>query len=274
MAFFKKRKNSFQEIENEIKTYAKPAIHLIESEDETVFSKMGRTPDVPDGFEWPTWNGKPLAFLTQLKFSEINPRGLLPHLPDSGLLYVFYDEEQSAWGFDPKDKGSWRLLFFEEGGDLKERPCPDGLETRYGLKYIAAKQIDTYPPSGVGSLDELLGDDDDMVDAYYDLRDGVYGELPSHHLGGYPDPIQGEDMELDCQLASNGLYCGDESGYNDERAKTLGDGKSDWTLLLQIDSDDDTEMMWGDCGILYFWIKKDDLAARDFDDVWMILQCC
>jgi hypothetical protein len=39
--------------------------------------------------------------------------------------------------------------------------------------------------------------------------------LPAHHLGGYPDPIQGEDMELDCQLASNGLYCGDESGYND-----------------------------------------------------------
>ncbi|MBN2239580.1 MAG: DUF1963 domain-containing protein [Dehalococcoidales bacterium] len=38
-------------------------------------------------------------------------------------------------------------------------------------------------------------------------------------------------------------------------------------------SDDDTGMMWGDAGKLYFWIKKDDLKNADFTDVWMILQC-
>jgi uncharacterized protein YwqG len=41
----------------------------------------------------------------------------------------------------------------------------------------------------------------------------------------------------------------------------------------EINKDDFCEMMWGDCGILCFWIRKDDLAARNFDDVWMILQC-
>jgi uncharacterized protein YwqG len=80
-------------------------------------------------------------------------------------------------------------------------------------------------------------------------------------------------MDLECQLVSNGLYCGDESGYNDARAKLLEENRSDWVLLLQIDSDDFCEMMWGDCGMLYFWIRKEDLAARNFDDVWMILQC-
>jgi len=32
-------------------------------------------------------------------------------------------------------------------------------------------------------------------------------------------------------------------------------------------------MMWGDMGMLYFWIRAEDLAARRFERVWMILQC-
>jgi uncharacterized protein YwqG len=269
----KKQKDLLGEIKNAAKPFAKPALHLIESGNSTVFSKIGDMPCVPEAFEWPEWNGKPLAFLMQLRFSEINPQGLLPHLPASGLLYVFYDAEQSTWGFDPKDRGSWRVLFFEEGGALQERRCPKELETLCKLKYIAAKLIDTYPPAGVEQVEALWDGDDDREEAYCDLRSGVYEEMPAHHLGGYPDPIQSEDMDLECQLASNGLYCGDESGYKDKRAAALAEGRSDWTLLLQIDSDDDAEVMWGDCGALYFWIRKDDLAARNFDDVWMILQC-
>jgi uncharacterized protein YwqG len=44
-------------------------------------------------------------------------------------------------------------------------------------------------------------------------------------------------------------------------------------LLLQIDSDDAIGWTWGDAGRLYFWIRKQDLAARRFDRVWTILQC-
>jgi uncharacterized protein YwqG len=31
--------------------------------------------------------------------------------------------------------------------------------------------------------------------------------------------------------------------------------------------------MWGDCGMLYFWIRRDDLARRDFSGAWVVLQC-
>ena len=47
----------------------------------------------------------------------------------------------------------------------------------------------------------------------------------------------------------------------------------DWRLLLQIDSDENCEMMWGDVGRIYFWIKTEDLKNRDFEKVWLILQC-
>ncbi len=80
-------------------------------------------------------------------------------------------------------------------------------------------------------------------------------------------------MELECQLVTNGLYLGDLSGYGDPRRKELEPGADDWTLLFQIDSDDNAQMMWGDGGMLYVWIRRQDLAARNFEKNWTILQC-
>jgi uncharacterized protein YwqG len=90
---------------------------------------------------------------------------------------------------------------------------------------------------------------------------------------GYANNIQSE-MELECQLVTNGLYCGAPSGYNDPKSKELEKDANDWLLLLQVDSEDKkTGMMWGDVDRLYFWIKKEDLKNKNFDKAWMILQC-
>jgi len=37
---------------------------------------------------------------------------------------------------------------------------------------------------------------------------------------------------------------------------------------------DDYELMFGDSGHIYFWIKKEDLKNKNFDNVWLILQSC
>ena len=39
------------------------------------------------------------------------------------------------------------------------------------------------------------------------------------------------------------------------------------------DSDDDIEVMWGDMGILYFWVRESDARKRDFSAAWVVLQC-
>lgn len=31
--------------------------------------------------------------------------------------------------------------------------------------------------------------------------------------------------------------------------------------------------MWGDAGILYFWVREQEAAAGRFDNAWAILQC-
>ncbi|MCH6259121.1 DUF1963 domain-containing protein, partial [Puniceicoccaceae bacterium K14] len=96
---------------------------------------------------------------------------------------------------------------------------------------------------------------------------------PRHQMFGYCSPVQNAEMDVECQLASNGLYLGDATGYNDPRAPELKKNAHEWKLLLQLDTDDDTEWMWGDVGMLYFWIRESDAQTKDFSKAWMIFQC-
>ena len=64
-------------------------------------------------------------------------------------------------------------------------------------------------------------------------------------------------------------------GWDQARRATLdAEAARSWRLLLQVDTDDShSDMMWGDNGCLYYWIRAEDLAARRFENTWMIMQC-
>jgi uncharacterized protein YwqG len=49
--------------------------------------------------------------------------------------------------------------------------------------------------------------------------------------------------------------------------------RQDWRLLLQLDSDEHMDVMWGAAGMLYFWVREQEAAAGRFENVWVILQC-
>ncbi|MDP3853118.1 DUF1963 domain-containing protein, partial [Phenylobacterium sp.] len=73
-------------------------------------------------------------------------------------------------------------------------------------------------------------------------------------------PVQSDSMEAECQDIAR-------------RLGQRGGDLADWRLLLQLDTDDEAGMMWGDVGSLYFWIRERDARIGDFSKVWMILQC-
>ena len=238
-------------------------------------SRLGGSPDVPEGFAWPTWRGKPLAFLAQLNLAELRDFFTAAPLPETGWLLFFYDARQTTWGFDPQDLGSWSVVYVTGTPEnLKRISVP--IETFLGGKYASCRIIPyealTAPTAESPEIQALdLGPDE--FDAYFDISspDGsTTGKC--HQLLGLAQAIQGE-MRLECQLASNGVYCGNPAGYNDPRAVELAKGVDDWMLLFQVDTDDKARMMWGDVGRLYFWIKRSDLAKREFSKVWMVLQC-
>ena len=259
---------------NYLDSLKKSAIALTAVDGE-IFSRIGGLPDLPDDITWPEWKEVPLAFLGQIDLSEI-PAGLVVNeLPGSGILYFFYDQEQGTWGFDPRDEGSWQVIYTDKSSsECSRRSAPEGLDEEFiaSEKYVKFSAIQTYPDWQDERV-EALNLNDTQSDQYFDLCSSCYLGNPEHQLFGYPAPVQGNDMDLECQLASNGIYCGNAEGYNCAQAQELEPGKADWILLMQLDSDDDTGMMWGDMGKLYFWIKKDDLKNASFENCWMILQC-
>lgn len=262
-----------QELRDALTEAAKPAVHLLYS-DEQRRSKVGGAPNMPSGIAWPMWKEKPLAFIAQLDMQELSDFATVTGLPKTGSLFFFYDVESNTWGFDPLDRGSWQVIYSELAIPDFITQSPVALSSDYEFRQVTLqpKLIQSFPSSERTNLD-LTGAPVSIYDSEYELRTSVFGSNPEHQIGGYPDPIQGDDMELECQLVTNGLYCGNSTGYQDPRAKQLATGTKDWRLLLQIDTDDNASMMWGDCGRLYFWIRESDLTKKDFSNVWMVLQC-
>jgi uncharacterized protein YwqG len=251
----------------------KPTIFLRDNI-QKIFSKLGGLPSLPQKEEWPIWKGKPMSFLCQLDLSSLPKDDSFSDFPASGVLLFFYDQDQSTWGFNPEDRGSWKVIYSESIQTCKERTTPIGLENKtiFKEKFISFTKQFTYP----GFEDERIGKlnmSNAQSDQYNELCEAVYGDKPHHQLYGYQSSEQSYDMDLECQLVTNGLNCGSPDGYHDPRAKVLEKGRYDWMLLLQLDTDDDIGMMWGDAGKLFFWIKKEDLKNRDFNNCWMILQC-
>jgi uncharacterized protein YwqG len=257
-----------------------PAIRLLTlpCEDEELppgSTRIGGKPDLADNIVWPSWNGKPLTFLAQINLADLGQFSYARVLPKQGWLLFFYNDEQSTWGYNPNDEGSWAVIYMPnvnaklERRGLPSASLPNGFYHPCKVKMQEIITLPAYDSPAIGKL-ELNHVEREV---YWDLLEEVYADRKvCHQILGHPQPIQG-DMQLECQLVSNGLYCGDWTVYKDPRAIKLAKNAVDWRLLFQLDSDENTGMMWADVGRLYFWIRHADLRKRNFGKSWMILQC-
>jgi uncharacterized protein YwqG len=279
---------------------------LVDDEAQHLSSKFGGLPPVPRSFEWPHWDATlwlesqirfyehkkmpwadgaiarhrkqlaeprlPLVFLAQLNLAEVYSATDALDLPAIGWLLFFRDLTNSCWGFDPASRGSAQVLYVGEGEALQLTETPEHFDEEhvfspcsleFELEQTLSKDMRPY---GI----DLTARDNDRYKSLVDTL--VNQQEPIHRLGGFPEVVQ-NPMEIECQLVTNGLYCGDSSGYKDPRAAALAHGAADWRLLLQIDSDDNPSWMWGDGGRVYFWIRQEDLRSRSFDNAWCVLQC-
>lgn len=249
-------------------------------------SKFGGNPDLPEGFQWSYFTTatfddeeekpRPLAFLAQINCAEVSAYDREGLLPDKGMLYFFYELGSQRWGFDPTDKGCAQV-FFDSGetSALKETPLPADLEEGFRLPEI---------PIGFRSRGDVpdwseyaeFHDTDGDYDTYTEAREKLMDGDNISKLLGYADCIQGS-MLVECELAGRrGIYTG--RGYpkmTEAEEKQLLLDAQEWILLFQLDTveKDDFELMFGDCGRLYFYIRRKDLQERRFEDVWVVLEC-
>jgi uncharacterized protein YwqG len=236
---------------------------------------LGGQPHLPAGESWPAADDEPLSFVAEVDLAATREVLGDDSLPPRGFLEFFYDAEQEAWGFDPAERLKWRVLWVDD--HAPERPFPKDLREDARSKSVDLEgRVDRTFAEWESWHIERLGMDRDSAFRYADaLQAWKNAQDPDargvHRLLGHPDQIQG-DMMLECQLASNGINVGGLRA-RDETEILLEPGARDWRLLLQIDSDEQSGMMWGDVGRLYYWIRSPDLQERRWDRVWMVLQC-
>lgn len=257
---------------------AKPSIYLESSPSSNdPVSRLGGLPNLPPAFEWPSWRDQPLPFIAQIDLREL-PHAPSIGLPASGCLYLFYEGGLEAWGFTPSDKGSYQVAFAPDVtlASFPLRDAPEDIDPDMFFQ-PARLQPNTLGISLPDDQDQLLEEwslSPEERERYSNLLETWRESQPPtwNRMGGYPEHIQG-DSKLEAELVSHGIDCGGPEGYQEAERRGLGAGAADWELLLQIDSDENAQMMWGDLGRVYFLIRKQDLAQRNFGAAWISMQC-
>lgn len=254
----------------------------------TVFdSKMGGTPYLPKGMEYPTVRsgehaGKPLYFLAQLNFGRL-PR--IAGFPTGGILQFYAgcpnDELYGADFDDPCDQNGFRVIYHESviadesalysAEDMPETDLDDMYFPFTGEFLLTAEEPSAMPLTegdirfeGAvfrayneifgANITKRYGDgglckvDEALYDALYETRC-----IPKTRMGGYPYFTQ-----------SDPRYKDELSGHT--------------VLLFQSDSENGGEgwenaVCWGDMGVANFFIRPEDLARRDFSNVLYNWDC-
>lgn len=244
-------------------------------------SKFGGCPDLPPDTDWFRMDivDIPMSFLAQVNLAEVAPFDTEHKLPGQGMLYFFYDcsADGMVWGFEPEDADGWKVIYYD--GDLSlltRREAPEDLEEDENGILFGAARMCFESCMEIPSLESdlcrgMVFSEEEDGELHWEWGDEDCKE-ETNKLLGHADPIQG-GMELECEYVTHRINCGSPEGYQLGKQKNLDKNASHWNLLLQIESNEELGMMWGDLGRLYFWITDEDLAERNFENCWMILQC-
>ena len=247
-------------------------------------SRLAGRPDLPVGCAWPQDKGVDLIFVAQINLAELPPGPARDQLPARGHLYFFggrYTLEsdlpeisvmyhpgddlvaaEQIYSPPPVKMGFWKWLV---------TPSPKG----FRLCEITFRAIPSLPQLDQvegAALDKELGKGEKVFEAYYELLSEFTPDEYCTKLLGHADQIQNSDLGLESQVAFEKI----EHPGNIYTSRTLDSQRkaaADWTLLFQLGSDDNANMMWGDAGCLYFMIRRQDLAAARFDAVYTIGEC-
>lgn len=216
-------------------------------------SKYGGRPDVPANFQWPHDNsGRPLSLLLQIDCADLTSLDHENLLPTSGQLYFFYELSQMDRNGNENDV---RVIYNDlPSSQLHPLEYPVNLDKEYQLQEcrLQFSRFTSYPT--LSTFKPVSEEDEDArYEAIVLLWDESHTDIGS--MLGYPFLIQGpivDDLSDDVLLLQ--LYSTNCEYQNK-------DDKFPHDLLL------------GDYGIIYFYIKREDLLARRFDSITFALQC-
>ena len=250
-------------------------------------SKVGGMGYLPMGETYPSQaDGKPLALLVQINFSELSNAVDLTQLPqplpDNGILQI-YIGNTDLYGADfdkPYPSDTYQVRYWADTNlpvnqaDLDEAMAsvktifleedyvlPFGVNDEFALTFEQAVQssnLYAYDPY------EVTGKTPSETSELYD-EDAIEAELKAKGL----DDVDPYDV-IDKYLELAGVGGHQILGYpyfTQTDPREYEKSLRQYILLFQLDSDDDVDIMWGDMGVANFFITPEALLARDFNQL-------
>lgn len=241
-----------------LKPFKRNAIEICFSSSEDAvgigYSKYGGQPDVPENFQWPLDDkNRPLSLLLQINCSEFTTLDHEGFLPTSGHLYFFYELGEQNW---EGAENSIRVIYIDtQQLDLYRANYPQTLANEFRLK-----------ERGIYFLSK---------DSYPSFQDFCNQNTTNQHIT--------EKFKSFCkarnrlQSESSIKAIGTMFGYADLIQNVIVDDLNANILLLQLssieDEEDSYELLFGDCGNIYFYISRQDLKNKNFKNLKFELQC-
>jgi hypothetical protein len=196
------------------------------------------------GEAWPVHKGRPMRPICQINRAE------LPHRPQSladiALVTVFMhwgeDGNFEHIGETPTNGNGWLLRTYADIESLVELVRPAGLEEtpRRAVQWKLVEDVPSWDyvheAGGIGDLEQV--EDFEYSDHFQTLI--------GFKVGGWPYTVQSE------------VYW---APWNKHPA--------DPEFVFQVDSEDEVDLVWGDCGVAYFGRGRKDPKVWAFE--W---QCC
>lgn len=223
-------------------------------------SKLAFHPILPAGIPYPKAKDGNFMFpLAQINFREM-PN--LPGFPKTGYLQ-FYIATDDTHGlrFD-KEPSDFKVLFFEEQEMEQHQDDFDFLND-----VLTDERQPVYKPHALTF---------ELKEEYFGVGNAV-GEdksVPSldEIAGKFEGELEDELMEFAYDnFSHNGHKVGGYAYFTQEDPRIYDEELQEHVLLLQVDSD--IEIMWGDSGVCNFFIHPDDLAKKDFSNVYYNWDC-
>jgi uncharacterized protein YwqG/predicted DNA-binding protein (MmcQ/YjbR family) len=227
-------------------------------------TKVGGRPDLPAKAEWPAYrDDKPLAFLAQINLAGVAKRGSpIKGLPAAGLLSVF-----SVWGWMKSDDFDPQVPQDGTGANQEENGWTVVLHTPARIRLERRK-----PPRGVNSCKAAAAEATPILslpnhraepplaalnwsDDEYERFDEMQSDFRSIQLGHWFRGGTDSWHQL-------GGYARFQQCFPEE---VLEKGLA---MFLQVGTDANTGMHWGDGGELTFYADARALAKGRFERLW------
>ena len=239
---------------------ARPTLLLIPAKSPG-FSRVGGLPELPAGMPWPAGEKESPAFVAQIDIGAFRAHGGFDWLPETGRLYLFYDD----WLNGGADCG--KLIYSRQPPGTEVAP-PPGLakNRRFAERRVGFMRFTSLP--SWDWLDEDRPSSNIDWESFDFLKDCDFGDEIEHRIGGYPSEIQGGQMALECEYLHRGLT----RDYREAVPDDIRRASWQWRLLFQIDSDPALNMNWWDAGRLYVFVRARDAKRGDFSKTVTITQ--